>query len=601
MKTKTRLILALFLGVALQVPAALPLVTNCTTYLYANVTDPMKMAFGTNGALYVGRDNTGSGGSPGDAVPISEIRNNGALVEAYGPPVADPDAVGYDALGLAIGGPAKVVIAGANVGGGARFTRIDGAGAYSTIFGGVVNAMGNPGELLFDAAGRLFISDTAVEKVFVGIAPNQPPAALLDCPGAYELAIDANNRLAVGSFTQPRIQLFSTNGTLINSNFATIRPGAPVVKGPGDTFWGSDLYSVNAAGQLIRITPAGDVTAVGSGFGGEADAGLVHLAFGPDSALYYSHRSEDRVLRIAPSLPARVPQPAHWWPGEGNANDLIGDAHGVLVPSDGYTSNTVTPRVSYPAGVVGQAFRFDTNGSAFNYGTNAANVGTNDFSLAFWFKSTNTVGRGLFGNASQCSFSSSWTVSIFNNGAIRFLIRDTVYAADNYTIAKVCDDQWHHIVCVRSNLTPRIFVDGILSNGGNTGSAGSSTPQPANITNSHPFRMGGSAGTVAGACVAARNLNDAYDEVQLYDTALTPSQIVPLATLQVNTVLPRLEIVPAAPGFATIAWTPPVPGFTLQSAEGSTPTNWVGAPSGTNNPATVPASQPARFFRLLKP
>ena len=30
-------------------------------------------------------------------------------------------------------------------------------------------------------------------------------------------------------------------------------------------------------------------------------------------------------------------------------------------------------------------------------------------------------------------------------------------------------------------------------------------------------------------------------------------------------------------------------------------TNWVNAPSGTNHPATVPATLPARFYRLLKP
>ena len=38
-----------------------------------------------------------------------------------------------------------------------------------------------------------------------------------------------------------------------------------------------------------------------------------------------------------------------------------------------------------------------------------------------------------------------------------------------------------------------------------------------------------------------------------------------------------------------------------QSAASLSPTNWVTAPSGTNNPATVPATLPARFYRLFKP
>ena len=63
---------------------------------------------------------------------------------------------------------------------------------------------------------------------------------------------------------------------------------------------------------------------------------------------------------------------------------------------------------------------------------------------------------------------------------------------------------------------------------------------------------------------------------------------------------PTLTIVPAAPGNATISWTPATPGFTLQSTDSLSPTNWVNAPSGTNNPATVPATLPARFYRLLQ-
>ena len=63
---------------------------------------------------------------------------------------------------------------------------------------------------------------------------------------------------------------------------------------------------------------------------------------------------------------------------------------------------------------------------------------------------------------------------------------------------------------------------------------------------------------------------------------------------------PTLFLTNVAPGFVTIWWTPPTPGFTLQSTESLSPTNWVNAPSGTNNPATIPATLPARFYRLFK-
>ena len=74
-----------------------------------------------------------------------------------------------------------------------------------------------------------------------------------------------------------------------------------------------------------------------------------------------------------------------------------------------------------------------------------------------------------------------------------------------------------------------------------------------------------------------------------------------LPTLVQTPGVPTLYITNAAPEFATIWWTPPATGFTLQSTDSLSPTNWVNAPSGTNNPATVSATLPARFWRLFKP
>jgi hypothetical protein len=75
--------------------------------------------------------------------------------------------------------------------------------------------------------------------------------------------------------------------------------------------------------------------------------------------------------------------------------------------------------------------------------------------------------------------------------------------------------------------------------------------------------------------------------------------------------LPTLVQTPGAPRLSislnpqlstlTLSWTPPTPGFTLQSTDSLSPTNWVNAPSGTSNPATIPATLPARFYRLFKP
>jgi hypothetical protein len=64
---------------------------------------------------------------------------------------------------------------------------------------------------------------------------------------------------------------------------------------------------------------------------------------------------------------------------------------------------------------------------------------------------------------------------------------------------------------------------------------------------------------------------------------------------------PTLMIVRAAPGQATVSWTPNTPGFVLQETWVLTPANWTNSPSGATNPIVVPAILPTKFYRLFKP
>ena len=64
---------------------------------------------------------------------------------------------------------------------------------------------------------------------------------------------------------------------------------------------------------------------------------------------------------------------------------------------------------------------------------------------------------------------------------------------------------------------------------------------------------------------------------------------------------PTLLIIGGVPGFATISWTPATPGFVLQVSDTLNPPAWTNAPSGANNPVSLPATLPARFYRLNRP
>ncbi len=74
-----------------------------------------------------------------------------------------------------------------------------------------------------------------------------------------------------------------------------------------------------------------------------------------------------------------------------------------------------------------------------------------------------------------------------------------------------------------------------------------------------------------------------------------------LPTAVQTTNAPVLTIVPAAPGQASISWTPSTPGFVLQETWALSPANWTNSPSGGTNPIVVPATLPAKFYRLFQP
>jgi hypothetical protein len=65
---------------------------------------------------------------------------------------------------------------------------------------------------------------------------------------------------------------------------------------------------------------------------------------------------------------------------------------------------------------------------------------------------------------------------------------------------------------------------------------------------------------------------------------------------------PTLYITSAAPGWTALWWTP-VTGtnWVLQERTNLTLGAWTNSPSGAPNPVTVPATLPAKFYRLFKP
>lgn len=281
---------------------AAPIVPGFTVEHYADVTDPAEMTFDpATGTMYVGRDNSGSGGSPGSAAKIHVVAPGGVPVAEYGDTdIPDPDSVLFDADGAISGVAGSVLVAGREGNEGA-LRAIHPDQTTSLLFH-VGSGIVNPNSLKYDSTGRVVIADN-LGKIATTTGGN--PTVLYDLGGRNgTIAIDSNDNI----FTDGPggvIRIHAADGSLVNANFYTdpdpAEGGFQLEFGPGDALWGDFLYGISRdSGELIRWDTAGTPTVIGTGFGGDPSIAVSDLEFGPDGALYVSFFSDDEIVRIIP-------------------------------------------------------------------------------------------------------------------------------------------------------------------------------------------------------------------------------------------------------------------------------------------------------------
>lgn len=291
---------SLVLVVALAAPsfAVLPSVPGHDVAEYAQVVDPVQFAFGASGEIFAGRDNSGSGGVNTDAVKVHRIAPGGSPVSEYGASaIGDPDIMFYDATGSISGVAGSIITGGiqSSTTGGLFVVRPD-----ESIFtlAGPSTSYRNPTDLALDSFGNLRFTDNTLGGVWRILAGGGAPT-LFFSPGAgvRDVELASDGRLYVSNATTKVIRIYNADGTLFNSSFAAGIDGSGIAVGPGGV-WGTDLYAMEGS-NLLRISPAGVQTIVGTGFGFIYD-----IRFGPDQALYASEFQADRILRIAPGVTA---------------------------------------------------------------------------------------------------------------------------------------------------------------------------------------------------------------------------------------------------------------------------------------------------------
>ncbi len=199
-----------------------------------------------------------------------------------------------------------------------------------------------------------------------------------------------------------------------------------------------------------------------------------------------------------------------YFPFNGNANDESGNEnHGVI------NGSTLT---SDRNGFSNLAYNFSSGSNLI--GTSKSYNSPNSISYSVWFKtSTATTFSHIIGfNNGQNLHGGSWdrTLYIKNNkiGFYTFNGAETFNEVD----ANVIDNKWHHCVVSMDQGGSKIYVDGNLL----------STKPTQNIGQSNIgyFRIGG---------LSPNNANNSmvgsYDDVRIYNRALTQEQITYLSNL----------------------------------------------------------------------
>jgi alpha-tubulin suppressor-like RCC1 family protein/Zn-dependent metalloprotease len=237
---------------------------------------------------------------------------------------------------------------------------------------------------------------------------------------------------------------------------------------------------------------------------------LVTNAFG-------SILSSNAVLTVSPPCTATPSNLVAWWPGEGNANDIIGTNNGALRSGVGFAS-----------GEVGQGFQLNnTNAFITVPASPTLNVGTNSgFTLETWICPTNVNiypphpifewNQGFSGGGAG--------VHLWIDHASGYLFANVMDTGNNShemwsTTSVIVTNQFQHVALTydRASGTARLYANGVIVGQANMGSF---TPQT-----SYNLYIGRRPSDHPGDSTYGNFFGGIIDEPSIYNRALSSNEI----------------------------------------------------------------------------
>ncbi len=226
-----------------------------------------------------------------------------------------------------------------------------------------------------------------------------------------------------------------------------------------------------------------------------------------------------------------------WWPGEGWAFDLIGDAHGANQGGIFYTNAHV-----------GTGFTFDSNDDRVVIPhRDAFNVSAAGFTVHFWIKGiknqpTPSDGTTLIEKSHGWADNTGWAIQLNPaTGRPSFDLGSGSGFADAIGSVDVLDGRFHHVAATWVQGVLRLYVDSVLS-----GSATLTTP----ANNTRPVNLG----FTWGGGTPRRFFRGQLDEVAVHNVALGSNQIAAIyAAGTAGMCKPPLKIVEQPQDVNTVA------------------------------------------------
>jgi hypothetical protein len=280
-------------SMSVRVAHAVPIAPGFTVTVHESVPDPIAQTFGPDGALYLGRDNAGSGGGGADAVFIHRVAPGGGSHVTYGvSAIPDPDEVFFDGSGIYSGVAGSVIVGGVHPSGTGLISAVRPDQSVVPLWGPGAGFV-NPSDFAVDSAGRLLFTDFETAGLYR--TTGGPPSVFFS-PGAGNRDIEiqpTSGEIYLRNTAAGAIRVYSSSGVL-QSTFASGIPGSGMAFGQGGA-WGNALY-VSSVTLLLRVNGAASRDTIATGF-----LNAVDLEFGPGGDLYVSDFGADKIYRLHPA------------------------------------------------------------------------------------------------------------------------------------------------------------------------------------------------------------------------------------------------------------------------------------------------------------